>query len=106
MTSGCESLVHYSYTTRTPLLVHQNVKPTQKDGSLAAFAAGESFVFLCVFVYIYSLNLADLFRQPGGIAAGVDLLCDVRDLVAHHVLDGVFVILYFLAMVMKCIRPS
>ena len=98
MTGGCESLVHYSYTTRTPLLVHQNVKSTQKDGSLAAFAAGESFVFLCVFVYIYSRNLADLFRQPGGIAAGIDLLGDVRNLVAHHVLDGVFVHLVLLGL--------
>ena len=79
--------------TRT-LLVH--LYSYTKNDSLVAFAAGESFVFLCVFVYIYSLNLADLFRQPGGIAAGVDLLGDVRNLVAHHVLDGVFVHLVLL----------
>ena len=39
---------------------------------------------------------ADFVHQPGGVAAGVDLLGDVRNLVADHVLDGVFVHLVLL----------
>ena len=79
MTGGCKSLVRYSYTSnRTP---KRQIHTQKKDGSLAAFAAGEAFVFLCVFVYISSLNLADLFHQPCGIAAGADLLGDVRNMV-------------------------
>lgn len=48
------------------------------------------------FLFYHLSYFADFVHQPGGIAAGVDLLGDVRDLVADHVLDGVFVHLVLL----------
>ena len=72
--------------TRT-LLVH--LYSYTKNDSLVAYAARE-------FLFCHLSYFADFVHQPGGIAAGVDLLGDVRDLVTDHVLDGVFVHLVLL----------
>ena len=48
------------------------------------------------FLFCHLSYFADFVHQPGGVAAGVDLLGDVRDLVTNHVLDGVFVHLVLL----------
>ena len=50
------------------------------------------------FLLCHLSYFADFVHQPGGIAAGVDLLGDVRDLVADHVLDGIFVHLVLLGL--------
>ena len=50
------------------------------------------------FLFYHLSYFADFVHQPGGIASGVDLLGDVRDLVADHVLDGVFVHLVLLGL--------
>ena len=91
--SDFHSLLHYSYITPT-LLLHYSYRSTptgknQKNDSLVVYAAREfSFCHLSYF--------ADFVHQPCGIAAGVDLLGNVRDLVTDHVLDGVFVHLVLL----------
>ena len=48
------------------------------------------------FLFYHLSYFADFVHQPGEGAAGVDLLGDVSNLVAHHVLDGVFVHLVLL----------
>ena len=78
--------MNHSYITRT-LLVH--LYSYTKNDSLVAYAARE-------FLFCHLSYFADFVHQPGGVAAGVDFLGDVRNLVANHVLDGVFVHLVLL----------